>query len=75
MAKFLNGKNFDIKNPFRLEKKFGETGADENWKHAEEAGYDDELMDETNDQHKISIKDLCSEDKQRIANLIKELAK
>ena len=29
----------------------------------------------TNEEHKIGIKDLCSEDKARIANLVKELAK
>ena len=29
----------------------------------------------TNESAKITIKDLCSEDKQRIANLIKEIAK
>ena len=35
----------------------------------------EEYQTNTNESAKITIKDLCSEDKQRIANLIKEIAK
>jgi hypothetical protein len=55
-------------NPFNI-------GAGYLGEETDEYNQSDELIDCKINNKPISMKDLCTEDKQRIANLIKELAK